>query len=392
MASSLLNCRTDLIFGSRVLARRQPMRIAIRFVVYLVLGVATAIAQDSPPPAGTLTQQPSGKPSPLTASEISQLEAKAEAGDAIAQTELGKAYQNGDGVPQNDALALKWLRKAADQGHAAAENDLGIAYRMGNGVERDKAEAVRWYHKAAKQGNSRAMFNLGAAYYNGDGVEEDPVASYAWFLLAHEVGNPASDDALRRASSERDTSARTAFMKIGEMYEAGDELPKNPGEALKWYRKAADDGDQQAALKVATLLLASGRTTTEAEYAEIRQRCGDAAKRNFSPGAYCMVLIYRRGIGTAKDPTEAAKWLSRAADLGYPRAALELGEAYWKGAAVKPDVVTAYMWIWLAFNAKEPGSEQVEQDLRKELSAKQLVQAKKKATDWAAKHRPLRWR
>lgn len=157
----------------------------ITLVSYLVLGVASALAQASTSaPATRSPQQVTANPSPLRPSEIVQLQSKAEAGDASAQATLGKAYQDGNGVPQNDALAVKWLRKAADQGDATSENNLGIMYRMGEGVARDKEEAVRWYQKAAKHGNSKAMFNLGASYYNGDGVAINDVASYAWFLLA----------------------------------------------------------------------------------------------------------------------------------------------------------------------------------------------------------------
>lgn len=170
------------------------------------------------------------------------------------------------------------------------------------------------------------------------------------------------------------------------MYETGDELPKNSIEALKWYRKAADVGDAEAALRVTRLLLAPGRNPSQEEYAEVRQRCQDAAKRSLSPGAYCMVLIYRQGIGVPKDPIESMKWLGRAADLGHPRAVLELGEAYWKGEGVKPDLVVAYMWIWLAYGSKVPGAEQDEQVLRKEMSVKQMERAKQKATEWWRSH------
>jgi len=37
----------------------------------------------------------------------------AENGDALAQVYLGLLYLNGEGVPQNPALAVKWYRKAA---------------------------------------------------------------------------------------------------------------------------------------------------------------------------------------------------------------------------------------------------------------------------------------
>jgi TPR repeat protein len=360
----------------------------IRYVLCMAMGLAVAMAQDSaPPPAPQPPRQETDKPSRLSASEISRLKAKAEGGDSGAQATLGKAYKNGNGVTKSDASALTWLRKAADQGEADAENDLGVMYRMGEGVPQDKEEAVRWYKKAARQGNSKAMFNLGASYYNGDGVQIDDVASYGWFLLAQEAGNPAADEALRRAASEREAGRDSAFVKVAEMYETGDDLSKNPDQALKWYRKAADAGGAKASVTVAKLLLSAGRSLTPEEGAEVRQRCEDAAKRNFSPGAYCMVLIYKQGLGTPKDEVEAQKWLGRAAELGHPQAALELGEAYWRGEGVKTDLVTAYMWIWLALSAKLPGAQQDEQALQKEMSPKQVEQAKRKANEWVVRHR-----
>ena len=35
-------------------------------------------------------------------------------------------YARGDGVPEDDAAAVKWLRLAAEQGHADAEFSLDI--------------------------------------------------------------------------------------------------------------------------------------------------------------------------------------------------------------------------------------------------------------------------
>jgi uncharacterized protein len=135
------------------------------------------------------------------------------------------------------------------------------------------------------------------------------------------------------------------------------------------------------------MLLFAGRSPTPEEGVEARRRCEDADKLNFSPGAYCMLLIYKQGLGTPKDPVEAQKWLGRAADLGQPQAALELGEAYWRGEGEKADLVTAYMWILLALSAKVPGAEQDQQALQKEMSPKQVDQAKRIANEWIVKHR-----
>jgi TPR repeat protein len=99
-----------------------------------------------------------------------------------------------------------------------------------------------------------------------------------------------------------------------------------------------------------------------------------------------MALIYQRGLGVSKDPVEAAKWLSRAADLGHPKAVLQLGEAYWKGDGVKPDLATAYMWIWMAYRSKVPGAEKDEEGLRSEMRTKDMEKAKKKADLWVIQH------
>jgi uncharacterized protein len=354
-------------------------------VLYLAVGIATVGLT-----AAQLPQSQQSEParsSKLSHEQISQLQARAEAGDASAQALLGKAYEDGDGVPKSDQKAFQWYRRAAEQGHAESQNKVGILYSQGYGVDRSKEEAVVWYLKAARQKNGKALFNLGAAYYNGDGVRIDDVESYAWFLLAKDAGNPAADDAVKRAASENPRQLSSIFTKIAEMYKRGDELPKDSAEALRWYRKAADAGDSKASVTVASMLLSPDRKPTTQEGAESRRRCEEAAERNFPPGAYCMVLIYRLGLGGPKDPVEWAKWLNRAADLGHPQAALELGEAHWKGDGVQKDLVTAYMWIWLAFRAKVQGAETDAQALQKEMSPKQMEQAKRKASEWVMRHR-----
>jgi len=339
-----------------------------------------------PAPLTSIHPQEKNAPS-SSASLIAQLERAAEAGDVHAQLKLGKAYRDGDGMPQNDVLAFQWLRKAAEQGDPDAENDLGILYGIGKGVEQDKQEAVRWYSKAAKQGNAKGMFNLGAAYYNGDGVDTDDTASYAWFLLANEAGDHQAQEAVRRAESENKDPAE-AFMKIAQMYDLGTELPKDSKEALRWCRKAGDAGNAEADVRVAGILLAQGRNPNEDEFREARSRCEKAAER-YSPGAFCMAVIYKKGLGVAADPVQTVKWLNRSADLGQARAALGLADAFWKGDGVRPDLVTAYMWTWIAFNSKVPGSEEQEEAIRKQMTAKEIARAKQKAFEWLQKHRPL---
>ena len=88
----------------------------------------------------------------------------AERGLAFAQVNLGLMYDNGDGVPENDAEAVRWYRLAAEQGYASGQYNLGLMYDLGEGIPEDDAEAVRWYRLAAEQGNASAQYNLGNMY------------------------------------------------------------------------------------------------------------------------------------------------------------------------------------------------------------------------------------
>ena len=93
-------------------------------------------------------------------------------------------YDQGRGVPQDDAEAVAWYRRAAEQGNARAQYNLGGMYREGRGVPQDDAEAVAWYRRAAEQGHARAQYNLGGMYREGRGVPQDDVEAHMWLTIA----------------------------------------------------------------------------------------------------------------------------------------------------------------------------------------------------------------
>ena len=136
----------------------------------------------------------------------------AKQGNAGAQHNLGVMYENGQGVPQDDAEAVKWYRMAAEQGYDKPQNNLGQMYRNGLGVPQDDAEAVKWYRKAAEQGLAEAQFNLGNMYSKGEGVPQDDVLAYMWFNLAVaqgiDVAKANRDDVATRMTSEQIAEAQ----------------------------------------------------------------------------------------------------------------------------------------------------------------------------------------
>ena len=117
-----------------------------------------------------------------------EAKAKAEAGDAVAQSILGDCYYFGEGVREDEAEAAKWYRKAADQGDVRAQFSLGVMYAKGRGVPKDEAEAMKWYRQAADQGYAQAQVNLGQMYANGEGVPKDEGEALKWNRKAADQG------------------------------------------------------------------------------------------------------------------------------------------------------------------------------------------------------------
>jgi len=59
-----------------------------------------------------------------------------------------------------DGEAFKYFRLAAENDNKEGQNNLGFAYENGRGVDQNMASAVKWYQKAADQGLEVAKSNL----------------------------------------------------------------------------------------------------------------------------------------------------------------------------------------------------------------------------------------
>ncbi len=97
-------------------------------------------------------------------------------------------------------------------GDPVAQFSLGVMYDFGEGVPEDDAEAVRWYRKAADQGLAQAQHNLGTLYANGEGVPQDHVIALMWLILSRAGGDERAQSLLasigRRATGEQIATAQ----------------------------------------------------------------------------------------------------------------------------------------------------------------------------------------
>lgn len=158
-----------------------------------------------------------------------QLQPLAEAGDAEAQTLLGKLYLKGTGVPANYSLAWSWFERGANGGNGEAQYQLGEMHWNGVGVPLNEHEAVKQYQAAADQGHEDAQLVLGLIYRDGRRqIPASPAKAHHYLRLAADQGNPeavlaleemfvsgtAPADAQQEFSSERETQALTEAERI----------------------------------------------------------------------------------------------------------------------------------------------------------------------------------
>jgi len=252
----------------------------------------------------------------------------AEAGDAVAEVELGQLYDRGEGVSRNAQEAEGWYSKAAEQGNAKAEYLLGRKYALRS----DFVNALKWFRKSADLEYAPAKYSIGAAYELGTGVPKSRAEALKWIRAAADLGDPGA---------ESDLSYRYQTGTLG--------VPKDVAKAAEWDRKCADHG--MIGCKYALgrrYLLGEGvpvdyqkaRDIFEEILASPSSKDGD-----IDQAATQMGLIYLNGEGSEQDHSKAFEYFSLATSKGRSATAeFELGNLYYEGKGVSQDYVLAAHW------------------------------------------------
>jgi TPR repeat protein len=171
----------------------------------------------------------------------------AASGDVESTCQLGLAYAAGAGVARDSAQALRlWLRET-DQQHRVMPDcwhALCRAYALGDGAPRDELEAARWCRRLA-----------GDPILNGTIDQEalDNPAARSWVTVSlsrtrlkrRECGELLAElfPALLRRARAGESRAQYA---VAVAYSTGRGVSYDRAEALRWYRRAAAQGDDGA--------------------------------------------------------------------------------------------------------------------------------------------------
>lgn len=138
--------------------------------------------------------------------------------------------------------------------------------------------------------------------------------------------------------------------------------------------RAAQEGNAEAQLRIARVLLFGGAQAGEQSAEAVRWLQSAAEKGN--PAAMVMLgKLYRSGFGVLQDYGQAVRWIRTAAERGDPDGMLELGRLYRDGVGFPRDPVRAYVWFNRAAAALHGDAVRHRADVARGLTAEQLKEA-----------------
>lgn len=117
------------------------------------------------------------------------LKVAADGGDPRAGWNIGMMLLNGDGVTANPALAFDYVRASAEDGHMDGMISMAVMLAVGQGTQPDPGQARQWYLRAAETGSAHALRGLGGMLMTGEGGPVDAVTAAAYLDLAAKGGD-----------------------------------------------------------------------------------------------------------------------------------------------------------------------------------------------------------
>jgi hypothetical protein len=124
-------------------------------------------------------------------------------------------------------------------------------------------------------------------------------------------------------------------------------LPQDFAEALRWYRKAAEQG--------------------------------------FAPAQNNLGALYWMGEGVPQDRAEAVRWHRKAAEQGDPNAQYNLGTSLAYGRGVPKDLQEAYVWLSLAAAHGDTKALPTQDFVASQLDRESIANAQRRAAEFVPK-------
>ncbi|KAI8639391.1 hypothetical protein BD408DRAFT_272249 [Parasitella parasitica] len=138
------------------------------------------------------------------------------------------------------AQGIEWLEKAVQMGNSRAHVQLGILYDKGEGIQQNNDMALLHYKAAVENSNHAAQYILGLVYYFGRlGRQKNHKEAIRLIKEAAMAGLPYAQRVLGQLYQQ----GSIASPHDGVSPESRFRAKKNEREAIRWYKRAAAGKD-----------------------------------------------------------------------------------------------------------------------------------------------------
>jgi TPR repeat protein len=232
-------------------------------------------------------------------------------------------------------------------------------------VSADNLDAVK---AKAVAGDSSAQDALGQAYRNGEVVARNYGEAIHWFRLA-------ADQGLAKGQAD-----------LALMYDSGWGVPEDPVEAVRLWVGAAERGDLSS--KMALWIHYDHGIGVPQNSVEAFRWCRSLADQIETPADVRTLAQqglgddYRLGKGIPQDYQQSEHWYALAADRGDARSQYYLGLLLSQGLGVRQDYVAAHKWLNLAAARSYQNAATARDQVARFMSPIQIKKAQTLARDW----------
>ena len=259
-------------------------------------------------------------------------------------------------VSGDTTQAMGWFEKAADRGSLPSQVALAKLYSS-TGINNVPSLAFKYAEQASEQGEKECTYMVGNMYMTGYGCEQDYAKAYSYFEKCQD--EPIDDLALNMAfckiqmndgkvdatalsllTSEAEKGNATAQRVLGDCYANGDGVALDLSEALKWYEKAAEQGDPYSMYATSVFLL-KGDAPIVQDHAKGISYLEKAASSGLPAAQHDLALSYIGGQFVEKDVSKGLDLLEQACASGNPYSQVILATIYYQGELVSADLPKA---------------------------------------------------
>ena len=149
----------------------------------------------------------------------------------------------------------------------------------------------------------------------------------------------------------------------------------------------ADKGDAKAQYELGRAFF-SGTLGVAKDEAEAVKWFRKAAEQNVADAQFSLGVCYANGRGVTKDDAEAVKWFRKAAEQNLADAQYNLGVCYDSGEGVAKDEVEAYKWWLLAAGQGNDDAKYNMTIVENKMSREQIAEGQRLARDFKPRKVP----